>query len=345
MKRLTNLLLVLMLIPSFVISQNYNKTKSIKLNYPIQDFSRKTKSLEVIDLRAEEEIGKIVYRGNYYAFSFPTNNAKNDIENWYRKQNKKEGINDIVMLIEDFNIKNTMRDNTIYCNLDIKMSTFLKTSEGYYFLSRFDDVLGLDSKVVSGLPNSFVENIAKILQKLLSDSYSAKPRETLIPFDQLKNYETIMYPQIPALANADLKDGVYTDFKSFFQQEPKEGYQMLMEDEEFTKAVNPITKDKIPARKIFAFVKDAKAFKNTALGFKELQKDDNGFYLYANRGILYPEEFKVSPWFFVGFGIIGYTVAATVEVISNDVKNDKAQAADKNNVYIDPFMGTYSFNQ
>ena len=100
MKRLTNLLLVLMLIPSFVISQNYNKTKSIKLNYPIQDFSRKTKSLEVIDLRAEEEIGKIVYRGNYYAFSFPTNNAKNDIENWYRKQNKKKGINDIVMLIE-----------------------------------------------------------------------------------------------------------------------------------------------------------------------------------------------------------------------------------------------------
>lgn len=339
----------MLFVPLAIMSQDYNKTRTIKLNYPLQDFSRKTKNLEVVDNRPKQEIGEMVFRGNYYAFAFPSNNAKVDIEKWYHDNNKKTyttSVNDIVLVIDQFNISSTSQNNTVYCNLSINAATFVKTENGYRFLSRFDDVLGVDSKQISGLPSLFQENIAKILQKLISDSYKAKPSDVEIPTSELKNYETILKASVPAFANSSLKDGVYPDFQSFFQQIPLQGYQMQkVEGQLYDKAINLETKFKLPNRKIYAYIENGKAFKNTAIGFREIQKDTDGFYLLANRGILFPEEFNISVWYFVAGGLIGGAIGGTIEAINNNAKMDKAQASEKSKVYIDPFMGTYSFSQ
>lgn len=120
---------------------------------------------------------------------------------------------------------------------------------------------------------------------------------------------------------------------------------MLKDNDGYSKAINQITKEKIPYRKIYAFVENGKPYKNTAWGFQQLEKDNVGFYLFANRGILHPEEFTISPWYGLAGGLIGSIIGGTITAINIDAQNKKAKTAEKHKVYIDPFMGIYSFDK
>ncbi len=344
MRILSLFILLFYLAPQLAFTQNYNKTKTIHLNVPLKDFSGKTKVVTVLDLRPKEDIGEITYRGKYYKFQFPTGNAKNDIENWFKKQNRNKGNQEILLLLQNFSISNSGRNNTTYCNLDIKFSCFLKTEGGYQFLTHFDDLLGLDMKNVPGLPSLFQENISLILQKKLSEAFIAQPNNTIITEDRLEDYESILTQQLPGYTNEKLLDGVYLDYFSFFQQKPESGFQMLKTDGEYTKAYNPITDKQIPSKKIYAIVEDSKAYKNTAIGFEELNRDERGYYLVANREILSPEEFKISIWFFIGGGFVGGAIGGAIKAIELDTKKEQAENYEQFKVYIDPLVGGYNFD-
>ena len=226
--------LYLLLLPFLFFAQ---RKEVIKLNYPVKDFTRTTKSLEVIDLRKVKVFKDIVYRGNYYSFSFPTDNLSQDIQNWFLKSNKanNKATNDIVMLVEDLNIFNEVRHHEILCVLAMKFSTFLKKDNHYYFLKRYDNVIGLSTKEVDGIPNNFVENTQKVLQKIMFDSYRATPSETAISMDDLYNYNAILKVKLPVFNNEKLKDGIYLDLDSFLNQTPLENYQLRRNDGDVTK--------------------------------------------------------------------------------------------------------------
>ncbi|MGA9212337.1 hypothetical protein, partial [Kaistella sp.] len=298
-----------------------------------------TKSLEVIDLRKNKEMKDIVFRGKYYSFSFPTDDLSEDIKNWFEKNNRKrnKATNDIVLLIEDLAISNDIRNKEIYCVLNMKFSTFLRKDGGLYFLKRYDNVIGLNTKEVPGIPNTFVENTQKVLQKLMFDSYRATPFETKIPAADLYKYDEILKTNYSAFSNNELKDGIYLDYQSFFSQAPIENYQIIKNNGEVIKAVNTAD-DKIPARKIYGYVENGKAFKNTQAGFLELQKNEKGFFVMANKYILFPEEINVSSAYFL-FGAVG-GIASGIELYA---KYNKALKADRDPIYIDFLNGEYSF--
>ncbi|SEG19481.1 hypothetical protein SAMN05421847_1693 [Halpernia humi] len=69
-----------------------------------------------------------------------------------------------------------------------------------------------------------------------------------------------------------------------------------------------------------------------------MQKDENGFYVIANKYILFPEEINTSSAFFL-FGAIG-GIAASVQFY---IKYKKALEGEKYKIYIDYLNGEYSF--
>jgi hypothetical protein len=329
---------LLLILPLLLFAQ---KKELIQLKYPLKDYTGTTKSLEVIDLRKDLKIKDIVFRGNYYSFSFPTNNMSQDIENWFEKNNKKRGkaTNDIVLLVEDFNIFNEVRNKENFCVLDMKFSTFLKKDNQFYFLKRYDNVIGLNTKEVGGIPNLFVENTQKVLQKLMFDTYRATPSETAISLIDLYDYNDILKAKFPVFTKDKLKDGIYLDFSSFLNQNPLENYNLRRNDGEVTKAINiNDDDDRIPARKIYCYVEAGKAYKNTQAGFLELLEDDRGFYVMANKYILFPEEINTTSAFFL-FGAIG-GIAVGIQL---GIKYDQALRDVRYPIYIDFLNGEYSF--
>lgn len=331
-------LLLLILIPFLFFAQ---KKETIKLNYPVKDYTGTTKSLEVIDARKDKKLKDIVFRGKYYAFNFPTDDLSDDLENWFEKTNKNrdKGINEIVLLIEDLNISNEVRNKEIFCILEMKFSTFLKKGDSYYFLKRYDNVISLSTKEVAGIPDIFVENTQKVLQTLMFETYRATPLEIAIPRNDLLGYNEILKSNYPVFIENSLKDGVYLDYKSFFEQKAIENYQLIKNGDEVVRAVNT-NDDRIPARKIYIYVENGKAYKNTQAGFLELQKDQRAYFIRANKYILFPEEINVSSGFYL-FGAIG---GATVAVIQLS-KYNKALKEERYNIYIDYLNGEYSFEK
>lgn len=331
-------ILFLLLFPLLIFSQ---KKETIKLKFPLKDYSGTTKSLKVIDLRKNKTIDKIVFRGDYFTFSFPTDDAAKDIEDWFYRnnENRKKGVNDLVLLIEDLNISNQVRDKEIFGVYDMKFSTFIKKEDSYQLLKRYDNVIALNSKEPGNIPDIFVENTQKVLQKLLFDSYRATPHKKLIPEENLYNYNEILKNELPAFANVDLKDGIYLDYESFFKQTPEKDFKIVKDGEKVQKAIN--SKDeKIPSRKIYIYVEKGKAYKNTQSGFLELFDDQRGFFVKANKYMLFPEEINTSSAFFL-FGADGGIAAG----IQFGIKYDKALKDDRDPIYIDFLNGEFSFSQ
>ena len=171
------------------------------------------------------------------------------------------------------------------------------------------------------------------------ETYRATPLEIAIPRNDLLGYNEILKSNYPVFIENSLKDGVYLDYKSFFEQKAIENYQLIKNGDEVVRAVNT-NDDRIPARKIYIYVENGKAYKNTQAGFLELQKDQRGYFIRANKYILFPEEINVSSGFYL-FGAIG---GATVAVIQLS-KYNKALKEERYNIYIDYLNGEYSFEK
>lgn len=330
-------ILLLILFP-FLLSSQIKKT--VKFNYPVKDYTFTTKSLEVIDLRKEKKIKDLVFRGKYYSFRFPTDDLSKDIENWFDKTNKKrdKASNEIVLLIEDFNITNATKNGELYCVLTMKFSTFLKKEGGFYYLKRYDNVVNLNTKEVGGIPNLFVENTQKVLQSLMFETYRATPFEVSILPEDLYNYDRILRKQFAVFSSSTLKNGVYLDFTSFYKQTPLENYQLRRNSGEVVKATNE-EDDRIPARKFFCYVEGGKAYKNTQSGFLEVHQDKRGFFINANRLMLFPEEIKITPYYLF-LPVIETVIASTIEY---SIRRNNSMNAERYPIYIDFLTGNYNF--
>lgn len=298
-----------------------------------------TKSLTVMDGRENKKINKFLSRGDYYQFHFPSDNPVEDIQNWFEKNNKnrKKGTKDIVVLLEKLEISNETKDNEIFCVLDLKVSTFLKENQHFNFLTRYDNVIKLSTKETGKIPNIYEENIGRVLQKVISDSYRMDPYNIPVDEDRLTDYENILKNTYEAFTSPQLKDGVYADSKDFFMQNPMKGYKIVHNDKDKIEALGENNK-KLAQRKIFIYVENGTAYKNTYAGFLPLQKDDRGYFLLANRYILFPDEIEVSPVYYF-FGAIGGIAAA----IDMSAQYDKALKGEKFNIYLDFLTGEYSF--
>ncbi len=328
--------LFLIFLPMLLFSQ---KTEYIKLKMPLKDFTNTTKSFTVKDIRIDKTFKKMVFRGNEYKMSFPTNDVQKDVTDWFYRANKNlKGNRDLVFMIENLQFGNEVKEGNIYCILEMKLSIFLKNENQYFLLGRNENVVKLNAKGTPGIPSDYAENLQKVMQTLIADAFRAEPHSMGFSEEQLPNYYTLIQQNLPAFTTSELKEGVYTDYFTFLEQQPLEGFSIVKNEEKVQKAESKSSGKTLPQRKIMIYVENGKAYKNTAMGFLPLQKDEHGYYIVANRLALFPEEIKVSSVYFF-FGIIGGLAAA----IDATVQYDKIKKADMYPIYIDNVNGNYIF--
>ncbi len=322
-----------LLFPLMVFSQ---KEVDLPTTGSLKDPSGKTKNLVVLDERSNPNLGTIQYKNQTLQFVTKEVSLKQFFEDWFKKNNKNpKGDQNIVLLIEDIEFLNEVEDDKNFLKADVRASTFVEKDGQYYFIRR------INTTVTPGeLPNSPLGiSVAVPLEfaSLMRASYLMSPSVKPITATQLKDYAAILSADLPVFQGNTLKDGVYKDYSSFFSQQPEVGYHLVRNNNNnVTKASNG--QENIAGHKIYAYVENGVAYKNTAGGFMEMKKDTGGFYVISNRGTLAPVQMDST---YGMFGLVGAGIGA----IATNAKNKKLQQAEKYNIYIDPLSGGYIYKK
>lgn len=327
------------------------KTEFIKLDQSIKDRKSLTKSLTIIDNRTDKNIGKIDDQGELVTVRFEDEDIKSHIENWFLKDNKNIGNTDIVVLMEELKVYNEQDPDKEYpyAKTKIKVSSFLKRNNNYYFIYRFDNVIVCNPKRVAQAPKYLAEQISEIMIDFIKASYSNTVTSYSIPENEIHNYNEYLNKNNKALNSSELKEGVYTDFKSFYKQEPNADYSLRKNKK--GKVVKLIHKDlQTSLSEMFCYVEGAKVYRLTPVGFDEMKKDEKGFYIYSSRANLFAE--SKTGGVLVGAvtgGVVGAVIGAAIDSGSN--RNSGAingigfKSSLEANVYIDSLTGAYVFEK
>lgn len=294
-------------------------------------------TLQVIDNRKDKTIGILPF-GEDKAMkevSFQ-NGITEDLSDWYQKSNLKGGKQDLVIVINDLklSVKETGEKKNIG-TMCFSLQSFVKDGGKYRFLYKKDTVFMFSHKDVSDI---MVKNLHHILSSYFEKTYKAKPLPLKydLTSDEISDYQNYV-DQYPAFANEKLKDGIYLDYNSFFRQWPEDGNYTLerFEGGKLDRAVNTENgkKKKIPSHKIFIYVENGQAYKNTFGGFRELHKSEKGFYLQTKPQTLFPPQYNLKLG--IMFGLVGGIADALME------KPKPQSMYLEQQIYIDPMTGEY----
>lgn len=189
------------------------------------------------------------------------------------KDNKKTGNTDIVVVLEELKIYNQQDQDKEYpyAKTKIKVSSFLKRNNNYYFIYRFDNVIVCNPKRVTHAPKYLAEQISEIMTDFIKVSYSNTVTSYSIPENEIHNYNEYLNKNNKFLNNSELKEGVYTDFKSFYKQEPNADYYLRKNKK--GKVAKLIHKDlQTSLSEMFCYVEEGKGYKLTPVGFDEMKQ-------------------------------------------------------------------------
>lgn len=299
----------------------------------LKDPTHTVKTISVIDARADKAPQSFNFKGEAYTFEMPTD-INSAVKTEFDNDNKTKGTREIVMLLEGFNISEFNTGKKVVPSAHVRASAFEKKNDQYYYLHTIDKNVGTLDMQSSMTPKLVSAFFNWDISEFLKAAYT-KPVSTIaLNSENLNSYYNILSAGMPAFNN-ELKDGVYDSSAAFFNQTPAQGFVLEKNKEgKVTRAKKG--DEKIPGYKIFAYVENGKAYKNTYSGFLPMQKDEKGFYLFSNRGEL--EAIPTNSTLGM-FGLVGGIAAA----VQQDVKQDKAKKAEKKNIYVDPLTGTYIF--
>lgn len=331
----------------FSVSLSAQKIETIEFKENIRDRKALTKSLTLIDGRKDKEIGKISNKKGDAEIRLPDEDLKKLIENWFAENNKAIGNKDIVLFLEELKVydEQAQNDKEKYSKAKIKISSFLKRNESYYFINRFDNVIVCDPKRTSTASKYLSLTIADIFAEFIKSSYNNTVSGQYIPENDIANYESYINKNNKSF-NEKLKDGVYLNFKSFTEQKPAEGYYFDKNRKGNVVRIKNKEDLAISINDTFSYVDGGIAYIPTPAGFKEMKKDEKGYYIIASRAQLFTE--KNGNGVLIGAvagGLVGAAIGAAIDSGSHKAavngKGFKSPAMGK--VYIDSLTGSFNF--
>lgn len=328
------------------------KTEIIKLKDNLKDRKGLTKSLTFIDTRSDKNIGIVTDKKDLVEIKFANDDLKGLIENKFKEDNKEFGNNDIVLMLEDLKIYEEQDDNRTfpYVKLKIKLSSFIKRNNKYYFIGRYNNVIVSNPKLTVHPSIFLAAEISDIFTQFIKASYypTINPGY-FIPESEINRYEEYLNKSYKAFNNDVLKDGVYTSFQKFRSQEPDPDYSVKKNKK--GKVVQLIYNDlETSLYKMYCYVEDGKAYKTTPVGFDEMHKDLKGFYIYSSRTNLFAA--SQTGGLFVGAiagGLVGALIGAAIDSSSDAnagaVQGIGFRSTMESNVYLDSLTGGYIFEK
>ncbi len=326
------------------VSLSAQKTEVVELKQSIKDRKGNTKAITVIDNRADKEIGNIPFRKETFTLKFANDDLKSYIEDWFSKDNKAKGNNDIVLMLEDLKAYNeNPEEKTSMTKIKFKFSSFIKRNDKYYFLNRTQNVITSDSN----FPKYIASQISNVVTGIIKESYVSVPLRSAMSEEDLTNYEKYVTGNSPLFGGTELKDGVYKDFRSFYEQKPEPNYVTDKNKKGRVTHIKDINADVnneiIGNEEVFGYIENGKAYRSTPAGYLEMIRDEKGFYVVATKAELFPANNGNGEMIgAMAGGMIGALIGATIDSGSNR-RGKNVDTSDIPNVYMDSLTGKYIF--
>jgi hypothetical protein len=340
-------ILLFLVLTVFVSAQ---KVEIIQLKQSLRDKKALTKSLTLIDKRTDIETGKISGKKGDIEIKLPDGDLKSLIENRFAEDNKVKGNNDVLIMLEELKIydEQAMNDKFMYSKAKIKISSFLKRNDKYYFISRYDNVIVCNPERTADSKAKYLsDTVSDIISGFIKASYSNLISSQYMSENEFENYNSYLIKNNKSL-HQDLKDGVYLSFKSFSDQKPAEGYSF--EKNKKGRVVRIKDKDdlEISLGETFGYIDEGKAYRLTPIGFQEMKKNGNGFYITTSRSQLFTKS-KGSGALIgaLAGGLVGAAIGAAIDSGSNvgATEGFGFKSPTMTTVYIDSLTGDFNFQQ
>ncbi|SFN88939.1 hypothetical protein SAMN05421594_4584 [Chryseobacterium oleae] len=330
------------------VALSVQKTEIIELNQNIKDKKGLTKSLTLIDNRNDKTIGTITGKKGASDIKFADEDLKNQFETWFSKNNTVKGNNDITLILEELKAYNDQDpgQQEAFGKVRIKISSFLKRNDKYYFITRFENVIVSDPKKTGNMPKFLAQQISEVISEFIKGSYSGTVLGVMIPENELSNYSAYLNKNYKAFNEPQLADGVYKNFKSFYEQKPEPGYSIVKNKK--GRLTNVKYKDfSVPLSEVFCYVDSGKAYRGIPSGFVEMVKGNKGFYIISSRAQLSVQ--KMTGGMMVGAlagGVVGALVGGALDPgTSHTAAITGAKTTTSTKVYIDSLTGAYVFEK
>lgn len=325
------------------------ETVNIDLKQSLKDKSSRTRSLNVKDLRQDKNVGSITNKRGTADIKLAEQDVSDFLSKKFSEDNKTGGSNDITILLEELKIYNEQAPNDVmnFAKAKIRISSFLKRNDKYYFIDRFDNVfveLNSDSKVAKNL----AQTTSEIITEFIKNSYTSPVLSYYIPEKELENYDAYLSKNNKALNGNILKDGVYFNLKTFFEQTPDQNHSLVKNKKGEVKKINNRQDLSISMTEVFCYVDNGIQYIGTAAGFKEVKRDQSGSYIMASRAQMFPE--KMGTGALVGAmagGMVGAAIGVAIDSGSSRkvTKGYGFKNGTITKIYIDPLTGDFVFTE
>ncbi len=332
---------------SFAFSQDI---ELIKLYKNIKDKRGLIKSLSVIDNRPDKNIGTLSDSKKTVSLKFENEDLKSYIENWFNSDNKTEGNTDLVLMIEEIKSyqEQNLETNESVPKLKVKISSFIKRNDKYYFINRFDNIAIVPINRAAFSQDYFADQISNLFTNFIKSSYTSTVSSYVIPENEINNYNNYLVKNSKALNSSELKDGFYKNFKNFSNQEPDANYTLERNKKGKPKRLK-YNGEQVPFSEIYGFVENGKVYKLTPVGFDEMQKDEKGFHLYTSRNNIFLKNSNNVMIGAMAGGMVGALIGGIIDANSNNNSGGMIPFGYSNHaqciVYIDSLTGDYVFTQ
>ncbi len=323
----------------------------IKLNKNIKDKKGLIKSLTVIDNRTDKNIGTITDEKKSVSLKFENEDLKSYIENWFKADNKDTGNTDITLMVEDIKAyqEQDALTNQPIPKLRVRISSFLKRNDKYYFINRFDNIAVVNENKAAFSQKYFADQISNLFTNFIKSSYKEQVSSNIIPENQINSYDAYLLKNNLAMSTTVLKDGVYRTVKNFTMQVPDTDF--IIEKNKKGEVKRFMYKDeRVHEELVFCYVENGKAYRFIPGGFVEMFKDDNGYYFMASRKQLFEENVNGAMIGAMTGGAIGALIGGLADAASTTSNSVRMTAfgfpnKTESKVYLDFLTGRYIFTQ
>ncbi|WP_370899034.1 hypothetical protein [Chryseobacterium gossypii] len=215
-------ILFLLIFSTSLIAQ---KIEFIALQDNIKDKRGLIKSLTLMDSRPDKEIGQLAFKDSSVQIKFRSDDLKSYVENWFSEYNEEKGNSDIILMLEELKVYDEQDKDQKHAfgKVKIKISSFLKRNDRYYFINRFENVIVSDPKRTSNMPRYLAHTISEVLTAFIKSSFTTTVSGQYIPENEINNYDDYLTKYNIAYTASALKDGYIKILKAFHHKSPHSG--------------------------------------------------------------------------------------------------------------------------
>lgn len=327
-----SILLTLLVISALFKAQ---KNQFIELKSGIKDKSHIAQSLTLLDKREDKFIGIVSHRKEPYEIKFEKDDLEKLFSDWFSENNKDKGNTPYFLILEYLKVSDIPTERTLTGHLEMRISTFLKRKDHYYFLKKSMISKDYPQKDHAYITRVIAARISSEIANIVKDSYSEQGLDIAVSESDLSNYEKIISEQLPVYSQP-LIDGVYKDYKSFAEQKPDKELTIRKNKDGAIKGVKRLDGYDNLSKDVFAIVDNGIAYKKTPVNIIEMEKGSDGYFITASEEEIFPQS-NTAVYAGVG-GAIGGLVVAVIDVAATKIRKQNAKYY---RVEIDRLTGEY----